>query len=51
VDYCQWANQQAVEIEPNVVLVSYMGKCTDPGEPDSRIVRLRVTDQGLVLDH
>jgi len=34
-----------------VVLVTYMGHIMDPGQPDSRIVRLRVTDQGLVLDH
>lgn len=51
IDYAIWANQQAVEIEPDVVLVTYMGHIMDPGQPDSRIARLRVTDQGLVLDH
>ena len=51
VDYCYWANQQAIEIEPDVVLVTYMGKIMAPGEPDSRIARLRVTDSGLALDH
>jgi hypothetical protein len=50
VDYCLWANQQAVEIEPDVVLVTYMGKIMDPGEADSRIARLKVTPTGLVLD-
>ena len=51
IDYAIWANQQAVEIEPDVVLVTYMGHIMDPGQADSRIARLRVTDQGLVLDH
>ncbi|MDP6449388.1 MAG: exo-alpha-sialidase [Lentisphaeria bacterium] len=51
VDYCGWANQQAVEIEPDVVLVTYMGEITHPGKADSRIARIRVTDDGLVLDH
>ncbi len=51
VDYCSWANQQAVEIEPDVVLVTYMGEMTHPGKADSRIARIRVTDDGLVLDH
>ena len=51
VDYAIWANQQAVEIEPDVVLVTYMGHIMDPGQADSRIARLKVTDKGLVLDH
>jgi hypothetical protein len=51
VDYCLWANQQAVEIEPDVVLVTYMGKIMNPGEADSRIARLKVTAAGLALDH
>jgi hypothetical protein len=51
VDYSQWANQQAVEVEPDVVLVNYMGHIMEPGEADSRIARLRVTDDGLCLDH
>ena len=51
VDYAMWANQQAVEVEPDVVLVTYMGDCMGPGKADSRIVRLRVTPEGLRLDH
>jgi len=51
VDYCAWANQRALEVEPDVVLVTYMGEIMDPGKADSRIARLKVTDQGLVLDH
>lgn len=51
LDYPAWANQRAVEIEPDVVLITYMGHIMDPGQPDSRIARLRVTGQGLALDH
>ena len=51
VDYCMWANQYAIEVEPDVVLVTYMGDIVQPGKADSRIARLRVTEQGLVLDH
>ena len=51
IDYCYWANQQAVEIEPDVVLVTYMGRIMEPGEADSRIARIRVTGDGLLLDH
>ena len=51
VDYCSWANQQAVEVEPDVVLVTYMGEINEPGKADSRIARLRVTSDGLCLDH
>ncbi len=51
VDYCIWANQEAIEVEPDVVLVTYMGEIVEPGKADSRIARLRVTGQGLVLDH
>ena len=51
VDYAIWANQQAVEIEPDVVLITYMGHIMDPGQRDSRITRLRVTDSGLALDN
>ena len=51
VDYAIWANQQAVEIEPDVVLITYMGHIIEPGQADSRIARLKVTDDGLVLDH
>ena len=51
IDYCIWANQQAVEIEPDVVLVTYMGEIMEPGKADSRIARIKVTGDGLVLDH
>ena len=51
VDYCGWANQQAVEVEPDVVLVTYMGEITTRGQADSRIARLQVTGDGLRLDH
>lgn len=51
VDYAPWANQQAIEVEPDVVLVTYMGDIMEPGKADSRIARLRVTEQGLLLDH
>lgn len=51
VDYAIWANQQAVEIEPDVVLVTYMGHIMDPGQADSRIARLRVSADGLSLEH
>jgi hypothetical protein len=33
------------------VLVTYMGHIMEPGQADSRIARLRVTDHGLELDH
>jgi hypothetical protein len=49
--YCGWANQQAVEAEDDVVVVTHMGQIQEVGQADSRIVRLRVTDAGLVLDH
>ena len=51
IDYCLWANQQALEVEPDVVLVTYMGEIMDTGKTDSRIARIRVTDDGLTLDH
>ena len=51
VDTAIWANQQAVEIEPDVVLITYMGHIMDPGQRDSRITRLRVTAGRLVLDN
>ena len=51
VDYAIWANQSAVEAEPNVIVVTYMGYCMEPGKADSRIARLKITDAGLVLDH
>ena len=51
VDYAPWASQRAVEVEPDVVMVSYMGHCMDPGLADARVVRLRITSEGLCLDH
>ena len=51
LDYAQWANQQALEVEPDVVLVTYMGHIMDPGQADSRIARLRAKDGLLTLDH
>jgi len=51
VDYAQWAGQWAFEVEPNIVLVSYMGHIQEPGKADCRIVRLKVTESGLELDH
>ena len=51
VDYAMWANQDALEVEPDVVLVTYMGDILGPGKADSRIARLRVTPEGLRLDH
>ena len=51
IDYCSWANQQALEVEPDVVLVTYMGEITTTGQADSRIARIQVTSEGLRLDH
>ncbi len=50
VSNCLWANQQAVEAEDDVVVVTYMGQIQEVGQPDSRITRLRVIPKGLVLD-
>ena len=50
IDYPHFANHHAVEAEPDVVLVVYMGHYIEPGQADDRILRLRVTGQGLVLD-
>ena len=51
IDYPIWANHQALEVEPDVVLVNYMGYIAEPGQADRRMARLRVTDQGLVLEN
>lgn len=51
IDYPIWANHKALEIEPDVVLVAYMGHIVEPGQADNRILRLRVTKQGLALDN
>jgi hypothetical protein len=51
VDYAVWANHKALEVEPDVVLVNYMGMYEEPGQADIRMARLRVTQQGLVLDN
>jgi hypothetical protein len=50
LDYPIWANHKAIEVEPDVVLVLYMGHIVQPGQADNRILRLRVTKEGLVLD-
>ena len=50
IDYPLWANHKALEVEPGVVLVVYMGHIVDVGQDDNRILRLRVTKQGLTLD-
>lgn len=49
VDYPIWANHQAVAVEPDVVLVNYMGYIAEPGQADRRVVRLRVTEHGLEI--
>jgi hypothetical protein len=51
VDYPIWANHHAIEAEPGVVLVVYMGHIVKHGQPDTRMVRLRATEEGLVLDN
>ena len=51
VDYATWANQQAVAVEPDVVLVTFMGHIQKRGQADSRIARLRVHNGRLTLDH
>ena len=51
LDYAMWANQQACEAEPNVVVVTYMGDIMKVGQPDSRIARLKVVNGLLTLDH
>ena len=50
LDYPLWANQKAIEVEPDVVLVVYMGHIVERGQADARLLRLRVTRQGLALD-
>ena len=49
IDFPYWANHNALEVEPDVVLVLSMGYCAEPGQADDRVYRLRVTDHGLVL--
>jgi len=49
LDYAGWANHSAVEVEPGVVLVIYMGDLNRPGQADTRILRLRVEQEGLRL--
>ena len=51
VDYPIWANQGAVWAEPETVVVTYMGDISERGRADSRIARLLMTAEGLVLDH
>ena len=49
LDYAGWANHSAIQVEPNVVLVIYMGDITRKGKADTRILRLRVEREGLRL--
>ena len=51
IEWAMWANQHAVEVEPDVVMVVTMGQILEPGQPDVRVLRLRVTREGLRLDH
>ncbi len=51
IDYPTWANQHALEVEPDVVFVLYMGHIIDKGQPDVRAIRLRVTGEGLKVDY
>ncbi|MCK4324453.1 MAG: exo-alpha-sialidase, partial [Armatimonadetes bacterium] len=50
LDYAAWANHSAVEVEPGVVLVIYMGDIIRPGQADTRILRLRPTLEGLKIE-
>ncbi|MBI2190561.1 MAG: exo-alpha-sialidase [Planctomycetes bacterium] len=50
IDYPLWANQHALEVEPEVLLVVTMGHIVQPGQADIRAFRLRLTPRGLVLD-
>lgn len=47
LDYATWANQKAVEVEPDVVLVNYMGHIMKRGQADNRMLRLQVTKTSL----
>ncbi len=49
LDYAGWANHSAVEVEPDVVLVIYMGDLNRPGQADTRVLRLRVQREVLRL--
>ncbi len=51
LDYPIWANHKAIEVEPNVILLIYMGHIVQTGQADNRILRMRVADKGLVLDN
>jgi hypothetical protein len=51
LDYPIWANHKAIEVEPDVILLIYMGHIVQPGQADNRILRLRVTENGLVMDN
>ena len=51
LDCAIWANHRAIQVEPDVLLVLYMGDIIEPGQADdNRILRLRVTKQGLAVD-
>jgi hypothetical protein len=47
LDYPIWANHQTVEVEPDVLLVNYMGYIGEPGQPDRRVMRVRIGERGL----
>ena len=49
LDFPMWANQRAIEVEPNVILVLYMGHVLQKGIPDVRALRIRVLRDGLTL--
>jgi hypothetical protein len=49
LDYPLWANHKTIEVEPNVLLVLYMGHIVQKGLADDRELRVRVTRKGLVL--
>ena len=49
--YAGFCNQTAVEVEPDVVIVTHMGDILKVGQLDSCIVRLRVVNGKLTLDH
>ena len=51
LDYPIWANHKAIEVEPNVILLVYMGHIVQTGQADNRVLRLHVTDNGLILDN
>lgn len=51
IDYPTWANHKVVEVEPDVLLVIYMGHIIEPGQADNRTIRLLVSRQGLAVNN